>query len=89
MGQMAVRPTLGAALERGATGITVYCRSCSTSRSFTADQARANWSLDLTFAEIAARSRHRCGLVAFEAAPDWPPKPNAPQNRDVPDDWPT
>lgn len=87
---MVVRPTLQAALDRGAVGLTVYCIKCSTSRRFTAAQAAANWPGHLTFAEIAAKSRHRCGRKASQAAPEWPRRdnPGGPPMDAVPWDWP-
>lgn len=71
---MAIKHTLGAAIEAGAEHITVYCISCVNSKEFKPDHALELWGTHATFPEIARRSKCRkCKRQASQAAPSWPP----------------
>ncbi|MFT3727848.1 MAG: hypothetical protein QM759_08505 [Terricaulis sp.] len=68
-----MKHTLQAAIDAGAKGIALYCITCPNSTRLRAETALKLWSPDLTFPEIAQKSRCRqCGREASAAAPQWP-----------------
>lgn len=86
---MGIKHTLKAAIEAGATGVSVYCISCINSKTFDPDHALALWDADASFPEIARRCKcSRCKRQASSAAPNWPTIDNrsgAPT--DIPQGW--
>lgn len=86
---MATKHTLKAAIDAGATGVSIYCISCVNSKDFVPDHALQLWGADATFPEIARRCKcSRCDRQASSAAPNWPTiddRAGAPI--DIPQDW--
>lgn len=58
---MKFKPTLQAAIDWGATGVSVYCRRCARSKRFAANDALDPFGTHATFPEIERRSRCRDG----------------------------
>ena len=86
---MGIQHTLKAAIDAGATGVSVYCISCVNSKTFNPEHALEHWGADATFPEIARRSKcSRCKRQASSAAPNWPTIDNrAGAPTDIPQGW--